>query len=68
MESGLGQDLELGLESLPRLARSGRAVWPGGLGTLGPPAAVGDAAATATAVGTRSQPDVEPHRQWLGIL
>ena len=68
MESGLGQGLELGLESLPRLAGSGRAVWPGGLGTLGPPAAVGDAAATATAVGTRSQPDVEPHRQWLGIL
>ena len=68
MESGLGQDLELGLESLPRLAGSGRAVWPGGLGTLGPPAAVGDAAATSTPLGTRSQPDVEPHCKWLGIL
>ena len=68
MESGLGQGLELGLESLPRLAGSGRAVWPGGLGTLGPPAAVGAAAAASTGVGARSQPDVEPNRQWLGIL
>ena len=68
MESGLGHDLELGLESLPRLARSGRAIWPGGLGSLGPSTAVGDAAAAPTAVGTRSQPDVEPHCKWLGIL
>ena len=35
---------------------------------MGPPAAVGPAAATSTAVGTRGQPDVEPYRQWMGIL
>jgi hypothetical protein len=65
---GLGQRLRLGLESLPRLATSGRPVWSGGLGTMGPPAAVGAAAATSTAVGTRGQPDVKPDRQWVGIL
>ncbi len=48
---------------MPRLARSGRPVWSGGLGALGTPAAVGAAAATSTAVGTRGQPDVEPHCQ-----
>ncbi len=53
---------------MPRLARSGRPVWSGGLGALGTPAAVGAAAATSTAVGTRGQPDVESHCQWLGIL
>ena len=53
MGPGLGQHLGLGLESLPRLARSGRPVWSGGLGPLGPPAAVGAAAAITTAVGTR---------------
>jgi hypothetical protein len=68
MGPGLGQRLRLGLESLPRLATSGRPVWSGGLGTMRPPAAVGAAAATSTAVGTRGQPDVEPHRQWVGIL
>ena len=68
MGPGLGQRLRLGLESLPRLATSGRPVWSGGLGTMRPPAAVGAAAATSTAVGTRGQPDVEPYRQWMGIL
>jgi hypothetical protein len=63
MESGLGQHRGLGLESLPRVARSRRSVRSGGLGTVGAPAAVGAAAATPTAVGTRGQPDVEPHCQ-----
>jgi len=66
----LGQGLGLGLESLPRLARVGRPVprSSGGLGTLGPRAGLGAAAATSTVVGTRGQPDVEPHCQQLGIL
>ena len=46
----------------------GRPVWSGGLGTLGPPAAVGAAAATSTAVGTRGKLDVEPYGQRLGTL
>jgi hypothetical protein len=71
MGPGLGQ--QLGLESLPRLARSRRPVprWsgrPGRLGTLGTLAAVGSAAATSTAVGAWGQRDVEPYCQWLGIL
>jgi hypothetical protein len=68
MGPGLGQGLRLGLESLPRLARSGRPKWSGGLGTLGSPAAVGAAAATSTAVGAWGSADVEPDCQWLGIL
>jgi hypothetical protein len=68
MGPGLGPRLGLGLESLPRLATLGRPVCSRGLRTLGPSAAVGIAAATSTAVGTRGQPDVEPDCQWLGIL
>lgn len=68
MEPGLGYRLQLGLESLPRLARSGRPKRSGGLGTLGAPAAVGAAAATSPAVGARGSADVEPDCQWLGIL
>jgi hypothetical protein len=62
----LGQ--ELGLESLPRLARSDRSGWSARLGTLGTPAAVGAAPATSTAVGARGSLDVEPDCQWLGIF
>jgi hypothetical protein len=68
MEPGLGHRLQLGLESLPRLARSGRPKWSGGLGTLGAPASVGGAAATSPAVGARGSAHVEPDCQWLGIL
>ena len=68
MEPGLGHRLQLGLESLPRLARSGRPKRSGGLGTLGTAAAVGPAAATCAAVGARGSADVEPDRQRLGIL
>src|SRR6185312_16047112 len=68
MGLGVGRSLRLGLEPLPRLARSGRPEWSGGFGTVGPPAAVGDAAATSTAVGAWRSADVEPDRQWLGIL
>ena len=68
MGPGLGQSRGLGLESVPRLATSGRPVWSGGLGTVGSPAAVGAAATASTAVGARGELDVEPHRQWLGIL
>ena len=67
MEPGLGHRLQLGLESLPRLARSGRPKWSGRLGTLGA-AALGVAAATRARVGARGSADVEPDRQWLGIL
>jgi hypothetical protein len=63
----MGQRLRLGLESLPRLARSGRPKWSGGLGTLGTPA-VGTAAATSTAVGAWGSADVEPDCPCLGIL
>jgi hypothetical protein len=35
---------------------------------MGPSAALGIAAATSTAVGTRGQPDVEPDCQRVGIL
>lgn len=66
--SGLGRRLRLGLESLPRLARQGGPKWPGGLGAMGTPAALGAAAATATAVGAWGSVDVEPDRQCLGIL
>ena len=56
MGSELGQ--QHGRESLPRLAGPGRPISeragrPGRLGTVGPPAAVGAAAATSAAVGTR---------------
>ena len=63
MGPGLGPRLGLGLESLSRLARSGGPVWPGGLGSVGPTAAVGAAAATSTAVGARRSADVEPDRE-----
>jgi hypothetical protein len=68
MEPGLGRRLQLGLESLPRLGGSARPKRSGGLGALGAAAAVGGAAATSPAVGARGSADVEPHRQWLGIL
>ena len=68
MGPGLGHQLQLGLESVPRLARSIRPRGSGGLGTLGAPAAVGAAAATPTAVGALGASDVEPDRQCLGIL
>lgn len=68
MGPGLGQSLRLGLESLPRLARSGRPKWSGGLGTLGARAGVGAAAATARAVGAWGSADVEPDDRCLGIL
>lgn len=68
MGLGLGGGLRLGLEPVPRLARSSRPKWSGGLGTVGPPAALGVAAAVPTAVGARCSADVEPDRQWLGIL
>ena len=64
MGPGLGQQLRLGLESVPRLARSGS----GGLGPLGAAAAVGAAASTCTGVGAAGPLDVEPHRRELGIL
>lgn len=63
MEPGLGQRLGLGLESLPRLATSGRADRPLGLGTLGTPARVGAAAATSTGLGAGGSTDVEPDRR-----
>jgi hypothetical protein len=68
MGPGLGPRLGLGLESLPRLATLGRPVGSRGLRTMGPSAALGIAAATSTAVGTRGQPDVEPDCQRVGIL
>ena len=68
MGPGLGQSLRLGLESVPRLATSGWSVRSGGLRALGSATAVGAAAATCTAVGTRGQRDVEPYRRHLGNL
>jgi hypothetical protein len=68
MEPWLGHRLQLGLESLSRLAGSARPKRSGGLGTMGAPAAVGGAAAASPAVGARGSADVEPDRQWLGIL
>jgi hypothetical protein len=65
MEPGLGRRLRLGLESLPRLARFGRANWVGALGT---PAGVGAAAAATTVLGARGSADVEPDCQCVGIL
>ena len=64
----LGQSLRLGLESVPRLATSRWSVRSGGLRALGSATAVGAAAATCAAVGTRGQCDVEPDGQRLGIL
>jgi hypothetical protein len=60
MRPGLGHCLQLGLESVPRLARSGGPRRSGGLGTMGTTAAVGAAAATSTVVGARCATDVEP--------
>ena len=56
----LGDGLRLGLESLPRRARSGRPNRSGRLRTLGSPADVGAAATTSTAVGAGGAGDVEP--------
>ena len=64
MGPSLGQQLPLGLESVPRLARSG----PGGLGTLGASAAVGTTGSASTGVGAPGSPDVEPDFRCLGIL
>ena len=68
MGLGLGQSLRLGLESLPRLARSGRPEWSGGLGALGARTGVGAAAATAPAVGAWGSAHVEPDHRCVGIL
>jgi hypothetical protein len=65
MGPGLGHRLRLGLESLPRLARSAES---GRLGPLGTPAGVGAAAAAPAAVGARGSADVEPDPQCLGLL
>jgi hypothetical protein len=64
----LGHGLGLGLEPVPRVATCRRSLRSGGLGTLGPSAAVGATAATSTVVGARGSADVEPDCQWLGIL
>jgi hypothetical protein len=64
MGPGLGHQLPLGLESVPRLARSGS----GGLGTLGAPAAVGTTSSASTGLGAPGSPDVEPDFGCLGIL
>jgi hypothetical protein len=64
----LGQGVRLGLESLPRRARSGRPNWPGRLRPLGGRAAMGAAAATSTAMGAWRSGHVEPDRERLGIL
>jgi hypothetical protein len=64
----LGQTLRLGLESVPRLARSGRSNWSNGLRALGSAAAVGAGAAASTALGAWGSSDVEPDCQRLGIL
>jgi hypothetical protein len=64
MGPGLGHELSLGLESVPRLARPGT----GGLGTLGAPAAVGSASSATPVVGAAGSPDVESDRGRLGIL
>ncbi len=68
MGPGLGQHLRLGLESLPRPAACRRPGRSDGQRTLGTPAVVGAAATIATAVGPGRQRDVEPDRQWVGIL
>ena len=64
----LGEGLRLGLESLPRRARSGRPNWAGRLWALGSPAVMGAAATTSTVVGAWGTGDVEPDCQRLGIL
>ena len=68
MEPGLGHGLRLGLESLPRLARSGGPKWCGRLGTVGTDAGVGPAAASAAGVGAGGSSDVEPDHRCLGFL
>jgi len=68
MGSELGEGLRLGLESLPRRARSGRPNWSGRLRALGSRADVGAAATTSTAVGAGGAGDVEPDCEWVGIL
>jgi hypothetical protein len=64
MGPGLGHRLQLGLEPVPRLARSGS----GGVGTLGTAAAMGATAATSAGVGPSGAPDVEPDPQYVGLL
>jgi hypothetical protein len=68
MEPELGQRLRVGLEPLPRLARSGGPKWSGGLGTLGASAGMGAAATASAAVGAGGPADVEPDDRRLGIL
>lgn len=53
---------------MPRLATSGTSRFAGRLGPLGAPATMGAAATAATVVGAAGSPDVESHRQCLGIL
>jgi hypothetical protein len=68
MGPGVGQQLQLELESVSRLASSCKPRRCSGLGTLGTAAAVGAAAATPTAVGASGSSDVESHCQCLGFL
>lgn len=64
----LGHRLQLGLASVPRLARPARPERSGGLGAVGTPDGMGAAAAAPAAVGARGAADVEPDRQRVGIL
>lgn len=68
MGPGLERRLQLGLESLPRLARSGGPKWSRGLGAVGAAAGVVAAAAASAVMGARGPADVEPDGQQLGIL
>ncbi|OJZ72554.1 hypothetical protein BRW65_15960 [Mycobacterium paraffinicum] len=69
MEFELGQRLQLGLESLPRLAGPGGPKFPDGRGTMGARTDMGAATATATVVGARGQADVESDgARQLGVL
>lgn len=66
---GLGQGLRLGLEPVPRLARSCGSEFPRGCGALGSPAGLGATGAPSTTVGTWGSADVEPdRRRQLGVL
>src|ERR1700748_2704594 len=56
MGPGLGHQLPLGLEPMPRLARSGS----GRLGAIGAASAVSAAAAASTGMGSAGSLDVEP--------
>jgi hypothetical protein len=56
------------LESLSRLGTLSRSRWSDGQRTMGTPAVLGAAAATATAISARRAGDVEHDRASLGIL